>query len=141
MSVLFIENNVNFHYEIIESIILNYNKIIKNEEIHIIFLSILNNDSFEEYIKNKYPNIYLSIPSNFDYYISATIYDNDYNNLNKNSKKHFYISHEVTERLTKHYNIYFLTPLGNNNNIISDKLPYIENTIKKMYRFILFRVI
>lgn len=128
--ILFIENYVGFHYEIIETIILNYNKIIITNKISTIFLSVLDsNISFIKYIKKKYPNIHFSIPNEFDYYISCTIYDNDYDNLQKNSNKYFYISHVVTDRLEKLSNVFFLTPLAN-NYIIADKLPYSENKIK-----------
>lgn len=128
--ILFIENNVGFHYEIIETIILNYNKIIIINEISTIYLSVLDsNISFIKYIKKKYPNIHFSTPTEFDYYISCTIYDNDYNKLIKNSNKYFYISHVITDRLEKLSNVFFLTPLTN-KYIITDKLPYIENKIK-----------
>ena len=130
--ILFIENNVNFHFEIIETIILQYHKILHIDHANnmSIFLSVLKNYSFIEYIKNKYPHVQLSSPKNYDYYISATIYDRDYNNLQKNSNKHFYIAHEVTDRLNKLSNVLFLTPLGNHNSIIADRLPYIEHKTK-----------
>lgn len=128
--ILFIENNVGFHYEIIETIILNYNKIIVTSKILTIYLSVLDsNISYIKYIKKKYPNIHFSTPNKFNYYISCTIYDNDYDKLIKNSNKYFYISHVVTDRLKKLSNVFFLTPLTN-KYIIADKLPYIENKIK-----------
>ena len=132
--ILFIKNNVNFHYEIIETIIVNYHKILKIEHANdmSIFLSIVNssNSSFIKYIKKKYPQIQFSVPSDYDYCIEATTYDRDYNHIQKNSNKHFYISHEVTNRLKQLKNVLFLTPLGNDNNIIADRLPYIEDKIK-----------
>jgi hypothetical protein len=128
--ILFIENNVEFHYEIIETIILNYNKIIVTSKISTIYLSVLDsNISYMKYIKKKYPNIHFSTPNEFNYYISCTIYDNDYDKLIKNSNKYFYISHVITDRLKKLSNVFFLTPLAN-KYIIADKLPYIENKIK-----------
>lgn len=127
--IIFIENIVQHHYEILESIILKFYKILKiqNTKYVCIYLSIIENKTYSEYIQNKYPDIYLSIPNNFDYYISATIYDRDYYNIFKNSNKYFYISHDVSERLKKLSNVIFLTPLNNNNYIICDKLPYIKN--------------
>lgn len=108
--ILFIENNYDFHYEIIESIIISYDKIIniQKSKDDTIFLSILKtNISYIEYIKNKYPNIHLSIPNNFDFKISCTIYDKNYNNLEKNSNKYFYISHNITDRLQQLTNVFF----------------------------------
>ena len=130
--ILFIENNVNCHYEIIETIILNYDKLINisNTNDINIYLSILEtNNSYMEYIKNKYQNIHFLIPKKFDYYISCTIYDIDYNRLFKNSNRFFYISHEITDRLKNLKNVFFLTPLAN-NYIICNNLPYSENKIK-----------
>ena len=128
--ILFIENNVGFHYEIIESIIINYYKIINIQTDVSIFLSIIDPKNFYvEYITQKYPNIQFSIPSEFDFYISCTIYDHDYDNLFKNSNKYFYISHVITDRLKELQNVFFLTPLAN-NYITTSKLPYIENKIK-----------
>lgn len=131
--ILFIQNKVNFHYEIIESIILNYNKIINIQNTYdtiSIFLSVLEtNISYMKYIKRKYPNIYLTIPSDFDFYISCTIYDKDYDDLKKNSNKYFYISHIITDRLQKLKNVCFLTPLAN-NYIIADILPYTKKKKK-----------
>lgn len=134
--ILFIKNNVNYHYEIIETIITNYHKILNIEHTNdmSIFISIINNSSsnsfFIKYIKTKYPQIQFSVPSNYDYCIEATIYDRHYNDIKKNSNKYFYISHEVTNRLKQLKNVLFLTPLGNDNNIIADRLPYIEDKIK-----------
>ena len=82
-----------------------------------------------EYIKQKYPHIHLTIPKQFNYYISCTIYDRHYPNLIKNSNKIFYIAHEVTDRLQQLTNVYFLTPLAN-KYIIANKLPYSENKIE-----------
>ena len=128
--ILFIKNNVTYHYEIIEYIIVNYHKILKIKDDSItIFLLIVNNVSYMEYIKQKYPHIHLTIPKQFNYYISCTIYDRHYPNLIKNSNKIFYIAHEVTDRLQQLTNVYFLTPLAN-KYIIANKLPYSENKIK-----------
>lgn len=130
--ILFIENNINYHFEIIETIILQYDKILHIEHTNnmSIFLSVVKNDSFIKYIKDKYPHVNLSTPNHYDYYISATIYDRHYDSLQKNSNKHFYIAHEVSPRLNELSNVLFLTPLGNNNTIICDRLPFIENKIK-----------
>jgi hypothetical protein len=58
MTIIYIHNNVNFHYEIIESIIVKYNEIIKKEITNPQFyLTIKKNDSFTKYITDKYKNI------------------------------------------------------------------------------------
>ncbi len=127
--ILYIENKFSCHYEIIESIILNYDKIINiQDDDIIIYLVIMNNESFKQYIKSKYPKIRFGVPKIYNYHITATIYNNNYDKLYKNSKKHFYIAHEITERLQDLSNVFFLTPLAK-KYIIADKLPYIENNV------------
>jgi hypothetical protein len=127
--ILFIENNVNFHFEIIESLIVKYNEIIRNEDcksISIIYLN-FNNDLVKLYIKNKYKNlnIIFGVPDRYDYYINGTIYDKEYDNIIKNSNNHFYISHYITKRLESLSNVFFLTPLSN-KYIYADLLPFSE---------------
>ena len=41
-----------------------------------------------------------------------------------------YISHEITNRLQKNPNVFFLTPLSKTNYIYTDILPFSENMIK-----------
>ena len=135
MTILFIKNNHRWHNEIIESIIVNYNKILNLDrpisDIEI-FLSICNdpNDfdvfsvqNFKQYIKLNYPYISFSTPEMFDYYISVSVYDRDYNTIEQNSKTKFYISHEITRRLSLLSNVFFLTHLVA-NYITADLLPY-----------------
>jgi len=124
---LLILNNVPFHFEIIESVIVKYHEIFNidsNKEMNI-YLHIFNDYSFQEYIKNKYPKIKFEDIKNYDYYINCTIYDRDFDKLdsNKYSKKR-YISHEITNRLKTNPNVYFLTPLAKTNFIYADILPY-----------------
>ena len=61
MSLLIVNKN-NFHYEIIESIILNFDKIlpIRKGTIRCIVLKIIPNISFIKYIRNKYSNIIIN---------------------------------------------------------------------------------
>jgi len=126
---LLIINHCHCHYEIIESIIVKYYEILeidKNTPIHI-YLSILDNIIFKNYISNKYPNIKFENISNYDYYINCTIYDKDFDNLEKNKLNKKYISHQITERLKQNKNVYFLTPLAKINFIYTDILPYSNN--------------
>jgi hypothetical protein len=130
---ILIENLVNFHYEIIETVINKYDmlfNIVKKKDI--IILNIIKNDSFINYILSKYKNIKLRTlnDTDYDYYINCTIYDKNVNGIIKD-KKHIYIAHEITENLKKYQNIYFLTPLCNTNNFFyADILPYSEQKKK-----------
>jgi hypothetical protein len=130
MSIIYIYNNVNYHYEIIESIIVKYNEIITEKLTDPKFyINIKDNDSFKKYISNKYNNIIFETPKNYDYYISATIYPKDLKNIIHNSKKHYYISHEISEQLETLTNVYFLTPLSK-NFFYADILPFSNQKIK-----------
>ena len=131
MKKLLIYNNVSFHYEIIESVIIKYREILNiYEENDIdIYLHVLGNNIFVNYIKNKYPKIIFEKIDNYDYYINCTIYDNDFNNLKLDTNKRF-ISHEITERLKNHPNVVFLTPLSIKNYFMADILPFKNNKHK-----------
>jgi hypothetical protein len=127
---ILIENLVNFHYEIIETIINKYDillNIVKKKN-DIIILNIIKNDSFISYILSKYKNIKLCniYDSDYDYFINCTIYEKNLNEIIKDNK-YIYIAHEITENLKKHENVYFLTPLCNTNKFFyADILPYSE---------------
>lgn len=111
---LLIVNNDYFHYEIIESIIVNYDKIlsIDKNEISTIILKITHNDSFIDYLKKKYPKIIINKQMYFGvkYLINVSIYKRDYHLIDK-MENSFYISHEVDRDLKRHDNIIFTTPL------------------------------
>ena len=129
---LLIKNNTICHYEIIESVIVKYYdilKIDKNTPVDI-YLYIIYNLHFIKYITNKYPNIILNNLKKYDYCINCTIYDKDYNNLDKHLSNNKYISHDISNRLKKNPNVFFLTPLSDNNYIYTDILPYSECKIK-----------
>ena len=131
---ILIENLVNFHYEIIETIINKYDillNIVKKKN-DIIILNIIKNDSFISYILSKYKNIKLCTinDSDYDYFINCTIYEKNLNEIIKDNK-YIYIAHEITENLKKHENVYFLTPLCNTNKFFyADILPYSEQKKK-----------
>lgn len=144
---LLIKNTDPCHYEIIETLIVNYYKIlkIKNDDSINIYISLYYyNESFHNYINKKYPKIIFINPKkilyknklflkdviNYDYCISCTIYDKDFDYLDKNENStNKYISHEITNRLKKNPNVYFLTPLSKSNYIYADILPYNESKI------------
>ena len=131
---ILIENTVNFHYEIIESVINKYDillNISKNSN-DIIILNICSNDSFTNYILSKYKNIKKCTiyDNNYDYYINCTIYDKN-STIIKHDKKYLYIAHEITEKLKTFSNVYFLTPLCKTNNFFyADILPFSEQKKK-----------
>lgn len=117
--IIYIDNPKNYHYEIIESLIIKYNEILNinfdfnKTEINIFIRLVKENESFINYIKNKYSFVNFEIPEKYDYYVCITTYDKDYINIkNKNSKNHFYISHDISKRLESLSNVYFLTPLA-----------------------------
>jgi len=124
---LLIQNNYHFHYEIIESIIVKCHEILNKEKYteFDIYLNIKKNNTFKEYLSNKYPKIKFESIDNYDYYIDCTVFNRHFNNLDntKESRKK-YISHHITERLKKNPNVYFLTPLSKTNYIYADVLPY-----------------
>jgi hypothetical protein len=124
--IVYIYNEGDFHYEIIESVINKYNLIINNNNITDIYLYANKNKnySFTQYIKKKYPKIQLKVPSNCDYYINCTIYPYNYNSIkNKDPNKYFYICHEINKIFDDMNNVYFLTELGK-RYIYADILPF-----------------
>lgn len=131
MAIIFIENLQNFHYEIIESVLINYDMIIKREKSNdnIIYLRIRNEPIFISYITQKYPHIILGIPKEYDYYINCTIYD-DKNVVNDG--RHFYICHEVKSNLLENPHIIYLTPLlcGKSKYFNYNVLPYQDQKVK-----------
>ena len=107
-----------------------------SEKIMDIYLYVNKNDSFKEYITNKYPKIIFKNIKDYDYYINCTIYDRDFDNLDNNNKSvKRYISHEITERLKTSPNVYFLSPLSKDQYIYTDVLPYSKD---KKYQVFLF---
>lgn len=123
---ILITNAVNYHYEIIESIIVKCHEILKiSKNVKIkIHLLIGNNINFKEYIGKKYPEIKFERLKSYDYYIFCTVYDIDYLRLDKKNSNKKYILHEITDRLKENPNVYFLTPLSKQNYFYTDILPF-----------------
>lgn len=105
-NTIFIQNNVCYHYETIETFIVQCKRFFNLPESADvkIFLYFRPNKSYEEYITKKYPNLILDTPKQYDYYINCTIYDRNIDVI-KNSPKHMYIAHEITPRLLKYDNV------------------------------------
>lgn len=131
--MLIVIDNLNYpyHYEIIESIICKYNEIIKiniDPSYKIILNNILDKN-YINYIEKKYPKIEINqnqYDEKYNYKIYTSISHKDFLNLNNilNKKNIFFICHEIKEIYLKYPNIFYLTPLCNNNNYIScDILP------------------
>lgn len=127
-----IYNKIAGHYEIIESIVVKYYIIIgKKSDIDEIYLNVNDKDkSFLEYIKKKYKKIKIGKVKNYDYFIDCTVYTKDFDKIIKlDPKKHFFISHEVNQKLSNMENVFYLTPLGK-RFLYADIMPYAVN--KKM---------
>ena len=74
------------------------------------------------YILNKYRNVKLgNEPA--DYYIHATSYEGDIQQINTMEKNHFFICHEFNEETKKNDNVFYITPLAGKNYIKANILP------------------
>ena len=137
MTILLIENKYPYHLEIIESLVKKHEVIIGKKSNNI-YLSLMKkrgiNDKeydyllppFIEYIKDKYPNIKLETPKNYDFYINATIKPNQVNTIrHMNPSKYFYIAHEPDKKneLSKMKNVYWLSS-SYKRFLIADFLPF-----------------
>lgn len=118
MKSLLIENSEDYHYEIIESVIVQYKTLTRQDEDLEIYLVVVKNKSFEDYIKSKHKNVCFKTPTDVDFYINCSIYTSHMDNIRKDSDTHFYIAHEVSEMLTPLKNVYFMTPLCRNGRYI-----------------------
>ena len=139
---LLIHNGGYCHCEIIESVIVKYNRILNiDASIPIdIYLWMRppgknvrrgdvirkNHNFFKKYIRNTYPevNFIEKDNDNYDYYIYCT-FDAPRRTMNTNAIRK-YISHRVDKQRTKNPNMYFLTPLSKKNYFYADILPYAE---------------
>jgi hypothetical protein len=137
MNIIIDNLNYRFHFEILESIIIKYDYIIKKPKSYDnqIYLENISSNDYIKYINNKYPNIKVNQkPLIFDYKIYSTIYSNLINNFNDDIKKDniFFISHDISDKSLKFNNIFYLTPLCNCDRFIyCNILPSIEYLKKK----------
>ena len=125
--ILQIFNKIPGHYEIIESIIQKYFKIIETKEIDQIYLKVHESDSsFKTYIKKKYPKIILEKIDNFDFHIDCSIYPKHYDIIkNLDRKKYYFICHDIESNLKNMENVYYLTPLAK-RFIYADIMPHMS---------------
>ena len=150
---LYIVNDVNYHYEILESIMIKHKDIIKNDA-KIIYLKKPMDANFCNYIKQKYVSgsekintsfeFIIGTPKSYDYCIDCTKYSWDCKDIvMKDPKKYFFISHNVCSEYNQMNNVFYLTPLGslkvsmiyplmkkNEGYIKADILPFSDNKIK-----------
>ena len=125
MKKLQIFNDYNYHYEIIESVIVKYRELFKVDESMKIYLYVKGDEVYRSYIRMKYPDIEFGRINNYDYYVNCTVYDKDFMKLDKNSNsRRRYISHEMTARLVSNPNVYFLAPFAGRNYLKADVLPF-----------------
>jgi hypothetical protein len=132
MTILYINNSVTYHYEIILSVIEKYDLLlnIKKESIDSIYLTFEQNDSFQQYIQDHYPHIHILKPRFYDYFIDCTVYS--YLGIIEESKNHQYISHDVHPCFENKSNIWSLTPLSKNLSrvFIADVFPFQNHKVK-----------
>ena len=137
MTVLWINNSYAYHLEIIESIIQKHNEIIKKKA-NIIYLTLMerrgNDDKeydkllppFIKYITEKYVDIKIEKPNNFDYYIDVTLKLQNKNKIKNNDpNKYFYIAHNPGNSLSEMKNVYWLTSFFE-RYINADILPFAD---------------
>jgi len=136
MNKLLIYNNYPAHFEIIESVIVNYQTFFTHKiEDVIIYLACHYNESFINYIKNKYTNIILINLNNinlnnYTYVINCTIYEQQLNKTIFNiDSKIKYISHRITDKMQTNDNIFYLSPLSKKNVFIANVLPFSEHKV------------
>lgn len=104
-----------FHCELMPSIIENFRSIIRDKDIseveYKIYMTFNVNYPYREdfvmFIRNKFPNVVLSITEEYDYKIDCTIYPENKKNL-IDDEKHFYISHEIFDYGIP--NVFYLSP-------------------------------
>ena len=119
-----INNNRTFHFEIIESLIVKHEEILKKHCDKIILNLHPNSDpSFIKYIIDKYNNVHFGNSNDADYHIHATCYKEDVEKINQLGDNHFFICHTFDNRTIKNDNIFYLTPLAQRNYFKFDILP------------------
>jgi hypothetical protein len=132
MAILYINNYVTYHYEIILSVIEKYDMILGFEKSlkDSIYLTFEPNDSFQHYIQDHYPHIHLVKPRFYDYFIDCTVYS--YLGIIEDDNNHQYITHDVHPRFENKSNVWSLTPLSKNLSKVfcADVFPFQNHKIK-----------
>ena len=123
--ILQIVNDIQGHYEIIESIIIKHQIIIGKHKIKKIYLKVNDWDkSFKIYIQKKYPEIEFSLNPKFDFYINCTAYPKHIDKIKQcDPKKYFFIAHDIDMFIKQLPNVFFLTPLAK-RFLYADVMPH-----------------
>lgn len=122
-----INNNRTFHFEIIESLIVKHEEIVKKHCDEIILnLHPHSDPSFIKYIIDKYNNVHLENSNNADYHIHASCYKEDIDQINQLGDNHFFICHTFDDHTRRNDNIFYLTPLAKRNYFKPNILPSIK---------------
>ena len=133
MTILYINNSVTYHYEIILSVIEKYHLLlgVSKETIDSIYLKFEPNDSFHQYVQDNYPHIHILKPRFYDYFIDCTVYS--YFGIIEDDNNHQYISHDVDPCFENRSNVWSLTSLSKNLSrvFIADIFPFQNQKIKK----------
>ena len=131
-TIILLHNEKDYHYEIIESILISIERIARQKiQSPIFYLDLEGNDpSFKDYLSSKYSNIKWDRPSFYHYYVEVSFYKEQFAAY-RNDPRHFYIAHEISPELEVKNNIYFITPLSK-NYISCHVLPFQE--IKKEFK-------
>ena len=131
MKILFIENDVNQHYETIESVIVKHKEIIGDHDIDTIYVKcpFESMPGFEEYLTNRFPDIKTGTPEKYDFYINCTIYPSNHDRMKdeilSNTKNKFYICHRA-QRFDGWENVIYCMPNKTNKFITFDHLPFMN---------------
>jgi hypothetical protein len=130
MAILYINNSVTYHYEIILSVIEKYNSLLPTTCIDSIYLTFEKNDSFQKYIQDNYPHIHLVKPRYYDYFIDCTVYS--YLGNIVDNDRHQYIAHDVHPCFENRSNVWQMTPLFNYSSkiFVADIFPFQNCKIK-----------
>jgi hypothetical protein len=132
MTILYINNSVTYHYEIILSVIEKYDLLlgISKDTVDSIYLTFSSNDSFQQYIQDKYPHIHLLTPRFCDFFIECTVYSYFGNIVDDN--RYQYICHDVHPCFQNKSNVWNLTPLSNKLSRVfyADVFPFQDCKVK-----------
>ena len=129
-TIILLHNEKDYHYEIIESIMIYIEQIVGQRiQSPMFYLDLEGNDpSFKDYLSSKYNNLKWDKPSFYHYYVELSFYKDQISKY-RNDSMHFYIGHEISPELEMHSNIYFITPLSK-NYISCHFLPFKEEKKK-----------
>ena len=130
---LLISNRVDFHYEIIESVMLFFIDLLGiTGDIYLQIFSPKRSNLFLDYIMQKYPNLKIHINEPTKYKVDCTFSENNPGQY-VDDPNHFFICHEATIRTLTKSNIYYLTPFfGESLYIRCPYLPFSETAVARV---------